>query len=617
MLKHTRSPITALFIALLLSAAPADAAATAAGAAARQEKDASKDKKDDKKDKKEKKDEKDEKEKPSKAEREYQKIKQFGEELYAKDASFRDAVEEAYRQKQREHSEYAFDINTRDASDEKIMRSGDKLKVFDTLYDNPLVQSYVNRLGQSLVPKSSTRLYAFKVTLNPIPEARSLSTGTVYVSSGLISMVDNEAQLAYILGHEIGHVEKNHWHEDVLVANGVDRYNEKQQKRRALFSAVATVATGGLFKAGGGSFLEGAGLALLVAPSLLKFMVADATPTWDKLQEDEADRLGLQYMLERNYDPREVPKFYAGLKRTSQSDRRVGLGFIADAERVDERTQQVGLLLVEYGPLMVNRQMVIGATSLALRNNQVGGQSQPAAPAAPDTGKQLEPSRDAEARQRAAERQISGQMSADIQAKLDAGELIGSSGEFEAVMAELKRDNGVRAFYYDMFQMARNNLQESLMIRSNDPQAHLYYGKVLKLTARTPDEKRRALFEFVKAIELDRRRVLPDAHLHRALALMEVKDSSQTREIVESLKEYVSLYQRENGGALPDNMAVIYDYLQEAGEMTWAARPAMNVSTKNIDPILTAPGSAARPAEPTAAPAQDTQTQRSRTTRKP
>ncbi|HEX8091391.1 MAG TPA: M48 family metalloprotease [Blastocatellia bacterium] len=198
--------------------------ATAVPTAARsderpQEKDSSKDKKD----KKEKKDDKDDKDKPSKQEREYQKIKQYSEELYSKDAAFHDAVEEAYRQKQREHSEFAFDVNTRDASDEKIMRTGDKLKVFDTLYDNPLVQDYVNRLGQSIVPKNSTRLYAFKVTLNPIPEARSLSTGTIYVSSGLISLADNEAQLAYILGHEIAHVEKDHWHDDVLVAHGMDR----------------------------------------------------------------------------------------------------------------------------------------------------------------------------------------------------------------------------------------------------------------------------------------------------------------------------------------------------------------------------------------------------------
>ena len=85
--------------------------------------------------------------KQSKQEREYQKIKQFSEKLYAEDAAFRDEVDESYRQKRREHSEYAYFTNTRDAQDEQITRNGDKLKVDDTLYDNPLVQDYVNRVG--------------------------------------------------------------------------------------------------------------------------------------------------------------------------------------------------------------------------------------------------------------------------------------------------------------------------------------------------------------------------------------------------------------------------------------------------------------------------------------
>jgi hypothetical protein len=136
-----------------------------------------------------------------------------------------------------------------------------------------------------------------------------------------------------------------------------------------------------------------------------------------------------------------------------------------------------------------------------------------------------------------------------------------------------------------MFQMARDNLEESLRIRSNDPYAHFYYGKVLKLTARNMAEKSRALNEFVRAIDLDKRRVLPESHLYRALSLIEGKDPNQMRDIVTSLKEYVSLYQREHSGTLPPNMDVIYDYMQEAGEMTWTATPAINVSTKNIEPI--------------------------------
>jgi hypothetical protein len=199
-------------------------------------------------------------------------------------------------------------------------------------------------------------------------------------------------------------------------------------------------------------------------------------------------------------------------------------------------------------------------------------------------------------------------MAAEIKAKLDAGELIGSSAEFTAVMAELKRDNGVRALYYDMFQMARDNLEESLLIRSNDPLAHFYYGKVIKLTARTPAEKQRALSAFVKAIELDKRRVLAEPHLYRALALIDARDPAQSREIVSSLQDYVAIYQREQGGSLPPNMDVIYDYLQEVGEMDWAARPAINISTKNIDPIGIQSGLTTPAPTNASAPAPATQT---------
>lgn len=559
-------------------------------------KDKDKDKDKDKQKNQKSSDAKPEPEKLSKQESEYQKIKTFSDDLYGKDVDFRNEVEESYRQKVREHSEYAYFINTRDAADDQITRTGDKLKIDDTLYDNPLVQDYVNRVGQSVVPKDSKNLFAFKVTLNPIPEARSLSTGTVYISSGLLSQVDNEAQLAYVLGHEIGHIEKNHWHQDVLVERGMDRYNEKQQQKRKLFGGVASIGAGVATAGVANSVSKGAVAALfaqMALPSILKLAIPNAVVTWDKAQEDEADQLALKYMLDRSYDPREVPKFYASMQRASQRDPRAGGGFMADANRIVERTQAVGTLVGGFSNLS-SAGLMIGATTYAAQqaNTAAANQAQPAVQGQ-DIGKGLNAERDAAGRAAAAAKAItSGPLSAELQAKLESGDLIGSSGEFEAVMAELKRDNGVRAYYYDMFQMSRDNLEESIRIRNNDAYAHYYYGKLLKLTARTATEKQRALTEFVKATELDKRKVIGEPRLYRALSMIDAKDSSQN-EIVESLKEYVGIYQREHGGQLPPNMDVIYDYLQEVGETAWAAHPAMNVSTKNIDPIIVNGGGSA------------------------
>ncbi|MCA1634826.1 MAG: M48 family metallopeptidase [Acidobacteria bacterium] len=508
MITHTnRSTISSLIaLALFLSTVPLTALAGVKRPAPPQKKEENKDKD---KDKDKKKEDKDDKPKLSKAERKYQEIKKFSAELYNKDQDFHDTVDDAYERKMREHTEFAFDLNTRNGVDQ-IRRDGDKLKIYDALYDNPLAQDYVNRLGQSLVPASTTKLYAFKITLNPIPEAKSLSTGTVYISSGLLSKIDNEAQLAYVLGHEIAHIEREHWFEDTLVSNGVGEFNEKQQKKRAMWGAVIGAATAGVVGAAGGGGMDAlnAGLmtGLVIAPTLLKFVVPNAVNSWDRLQEDEADQLGLKLMLDRSYDPREVPKLYASMQRSTRRDKRAALGFLADPQRMNERMATVNLVLA--GMTLDPANLLVGAMNLA--------NAKPNAPPPSDNPtKSLDASTNAAARAAAADRAIGTQLSADIKRKLDAGELIGSTAEFETVMAELKRDNGIRAFYYDMFQMARDNLEESLMIRSNDPFTHFYYGKVLKLTARNATEKSRALAEFVRAIDLDKRRVLPEARLHR------------------------------------------------------------------------------------------------------
>jgi predicted Zn-dependent protease len=584
MFKSVYRSLCAVFITVALCILAANGAANGAAPGniglaknpVRQDKDKDKDKKDKKA-----------AEQQTKQEREYQKIKQFSENLYNTDPSFRQEVEDAYRQKQKEHSELAYFTNTRDSRDDQITRTGDKLKVDDALYDNPLVQDYVNRVGQSIVPKDSKYLYAFKVTLNPIPEARALSTGTVYISSGMLSKIDNEAQLAYILGHEVAHVEKNHWREDVIVERGLRRYNESQEKKRKLIGGLISMGAGAAVGGATGSFTNGVSTAYFLEqglPSIIKLAVPDAVVSWDKGQEDEADQMGLKYMFDRNYDPREVPKFYAALDRTSRSDPRAGLGFMADPARMIERVQQVNTVISSFGN--ISSGMQVGALNLNMMQQQAQLQAQMA-----NIGKEKEQDKGkglgmgADSGRTVIQLMASGAMTPEIRAKIEAGDLIGSSAEFATVMAELKRDNGLRAFYYDMFKDARASLEESLLIRSNDPFTHLYYGKVLKLTARNSAEKQRALSEFVKAIDLDKRRVVAEPHLYRALALIETRDPAQSKEIVSSLQEYVTVYQREHGGSLPDNMDIIYDYMQETGEMEWAARPALNVSTKNIDPI--------------------------------
>jgi len=89
------------------------------------------------------------------------------------------------------------------------------------LYDNPQLQAYVEQVGQRVLQASnftgpsSPEIYrntkfTFRIIDDPVVNAFALPGGYVYVTRGLLAHVQNEAQLAVVMGHEIGHVVARH-----------------------------------------------------------------------------------------------------------------------------------------------------------------------------------------------------------------------------------------------------------------------------------------------------------------------------------------------------------------------------------------------------------------------
>ena len=80
------------------------------------------------------------------------------------------------------------------------------------LYSNAAVTNYVNQVGQRLVPYSdrSNIPYTFQVVDSSQINAFATMGGYVYVTTGLLKAADNEAQLASVIGHEIGHIAARH-----------------------------------------------------------------------------------------------------------------------------------------------------------------------------------------------------------------------------------------------------------------------------------------------------------------------------------------------------------------------------------------------------------------------
>jgi hypothetical protein len=449
-------------------------------------------------------------------------------------------IQDTWDARRRADMEFAFNVNQSTRLGElSLSELATFRQNFGELYNNPILVRYVNSLGQKIVPQGSPNLYSFRLLLDPVPRAEALSTGTIYISTGLVSMLDSEAQLAYVLGHEIAHVERRHTYNTIrneILEEEFDREkNADVGKKRAIFGAVSAIggaAIGGAVGGYSGALIGGGlGVAGGFAGGLLfrnKFQPTE----WSSVYEDEADEAGLKYMLEQNYDAREIPRMYARLDNLVGRDSRVGLGFIGKPERTRERQAQITRL-------------------------------------------------------------ITTAYKADLEARAKKG-LVSSGPEFQLLMSALKRDNGVIALDYDLYDEARDDLDQAVKLRTNDPRAHYYLGQVMIATGRTPEEKQQAMGEFLQAIQYDAERgAYAEPHLEDALFQISQNDPGLQDQIKKELKTYVALYQRQHTGQLPGNMYIIYDYFLLIGDKSWYMPPAAVISTKNVDSLNVAQGNVA------------------------
>ena len=154
---------------------------------------------------------------------------------------------------------------------------------------DPVINDYVNRIGQNLVRNSDSRVpFTIKVLDTGEVNAFALPGGFFYVNSGLILAADSESELAAIMAHEIAHVAARHATKNMT----------KQQ--------IWNMASIPLMFVGGPAAYAIAEVASLAVPlSFLKFS-RDA--------EREADMLGLQYDYAAGYDPQAFIQFFERLK---------------------------------------------------------------------------------------------------------------------------------------------------------------------------------------------------------------------------------------------------------------------------------------------------------------
>jgi predicted Zn-dependent protease len=166
------------------------------------------------------------------------------------------------------------------------------LPQFGGAYAEPVIGGYIASVGNLLARTSETpnTKFTFTVLDTPIVNAFALPGGYVYVTRGLLALADNEAEVAGVLAHEIGHVTARH---------SAERYGQ-------------TVAAN----------VFGLGLGLLLgrgpATDLYGAVAGVALRSYSREQEYESDLLGVRYMARAGYDPGAMASFLGRLQAHSQ-----------------------------------------------------------------------------------------------------------------------------------------------------------------------------------------------------------------------------------------------------------------------------------------------------------
>jgi beta-barrel assembly-enhancing protease len=169
--------------------------------------------------------------------------------------------------------------------------------------DDPLITEYVNRVGQNIVLHSDSKVpFTIKVIDSDEVNAFALPGGFFYVNKGLILAADNEAELAGVMAHEIAHVAARHAVENQTKASLLE------------YAALG----GSIFLGGipGMIYQNTAGIGLLGI--FMKF---------SRGAEEEADKLGVQYMYAAGYDPGAMATMFEKLEAKNKKKP----GFIARA----------------------------------------------------------------------------------------------------------------------------------------------------------------------------------------------------------------------------------------------------------------------------------------------
>lgn len=193
------------------------------------------------------------------------------------------------------------------------------------LITDPMVNEYVNRLGQNIVRNSDTKLpFTIKVLDVEEPNAFALPGGFMFVNAGTLLLADDESELAGVMAHEIGHVAACH------AARGATRGNMAQ-----LAMIPVVILTGGL-----------AGIGVNQAAN---YGIPALFSKFGRNFEAQADYLGVQYAYKAGYDPNGMINFFEKLQALEKRRPGFAMKLYGDhpqtPDRISQSQREIGTIL--------------------------------------------------------------------------------------------------------------------------------------------------------------------------------------------------------------------------------------------------------------------------------
>jgi predicted Zn-dependent protease len=177
------------------------------------------------------------------------------------------------------------------------------------------VQTYVNNVGQKIasVCDRNDIEYTFKVIDKKDINAFACPGGFIYIYTGLLETLDNEAQLAAVLSHEVSHL--------------VARHSIKKLQNIYGYSILAQIALGDKAEGAAGDIVN-------VAASLI-------LQGYSRDNEFEADRYGILYAKNAGYNPRGMIEVFEKFKKMEGSRPPAILGLLSSHPPAEDRIERV------------------------------------------------------------------------------------------------------------------------------------------------------------------------------------------------------------------------------------------------------------------------------------